>query len=141
MPADLRLFETNGLRIEEASLTGESIAVDKTTEPILDGELPLGDRFNMAYKSTQVTNGRARGVVVSTGMVQRSDRSPACCRKKKAAHPCKNAWLILEKYFYLILFICMLLFVVGLLRGEEPLRMLLVAISLAVAAIPEAVPR
>ena len=141
VPADLRLFETNGLRIEEASLTGESIAVDKTTEPMLDGELPLGDRFNMAYKSTQVTNGRAKGVVVSTGMGTEIGQIARMLQEEEGGTPLQKRMADFgKKISYIILFIRVLLFVVGLLRGEEPIRMLLVAISLAVAAIPEALP-
>ena len=68
VPADIRLFESHALRIEESSLTGESVAVDKTTAILPGEEIPLGDRTNMAFKGTQITNGRGKGVVVSTGM-------------------------------------------------------------------------
>ena len=66
--ADIRMIESHALKIEEASLTGESQAIDKSTNPIQETEVPLGDRINMAYKSTLVTAGNGIGVVVATGM-------------------------------------------------------------------------
>lgn len=141
VPADLRLFDSHSLRVEEASLTGESVAVDKTTEVIQEQDIPIGDRFNMVYKSTQVTNGRARGVVVSTGMNTEIGQIARMLQEEEGGTPLQKRMADFgKKISYLILFICVLLFVVGLLRGEEPLNMLLIAISLAVAAIPEALP-
>ena len=141
VPADLRLLEVQGLKVMEASLTGESVSIDKVTAALEDVELPLGDRVNMAYKSTQVTNGRGKGVVVNTGMNTEIGRIAKMLQEEEAVTPLQKRMADFgKKLSYLILLICVALFIVGLLRGEEPLDMLLVSISLAVAAIPEALP-
>ena len=141
VPADLRLFEVHGLRIEESPLTGESIPVDKQVE-VIDGEdVPLGDRSNMAYKGTLVTNGRAKGVVVATGMSTEIGRIAKLLESAEAETPLQKRMADFgRKLSYIILVICVILFGVGLMRGEEPIKMLLLSISLAVAAIPEALP-
>lgn len=141
VPADLRLYEVEGLRIVESSLTGESVAVDKNTQVVPEENVPLGDRFNMAYKGTQVTNGKARGIVVATGMNTEIGKIAKMLQEGDETTPLQRRMADFgKKLSYLILLICVALFVVGLLRGEEPMQMLLVAISLAVAAIPEALP-
>lgn len=141
VPADTRIFESHSLRIDESILTGESMAIDKTTKPIESETTELGDRINMAYKGTKVTNGRGLAVAVATGMKTEIGKIADMLREKKSLTPLQ---LKMEdfgkKLSWLIIAICVLLFVVGLLRGEEPFNMLLVAISLAVAAIPEALP-
>lgn len=141
VPADMRLFETHALRIEESSLTGESLAVDKFTKIIADENPPLGDRFNMAYKGTMVTNGRGSGIVTGTGMNTEIGKIARMLQEDESQTPLQ---LRMEdfgrKLSYIILFICVILFGVGLLRGENAMNMLLVSISLAVAAIPEALP-
>jgi Ca2+-transporting ATPase len=142
VPADLRLIEVENLEIEEAALTGESLAVSKISEALPDPDVPLGDRFNMAYKGTQVSRGRALGVTVAVGMAtelgniasllqqQRSIKTPL---QKRLARFGRRLALI-------VLAICVLIFLVGLLRGEPVMLMFLTAVSLAVAAIPEALP-
>jgi Ca2+-transporting ATPase len=141
VPADMRLAESHSLRIEESSLTGESLAVDKYVKPIAQEDPPLGDRFNMAYKGTMVTNGRGMGVVTGTGMNTEIGKIAKMLQQDETATPLQVRMEDFgRKLSYIILLICVLLFVVGLLRGEEPMNMLLVAISLAVAAIPEALP-
>ena len=141
VPADMRLIESHALRIEESSLTGESLAVDKVTKAIGDQDPPLGDRFNMAYKGTMVTNGRGAGVVTGTGMNTEIGKIARMLQEDESATPLQIRMEDFgKKLSYIILIICVVLFGVGLLRGEEPLNMLLVAISLAVAAIPEALP-
>lgn len=141
VPADMRLFDIHSLKIMEASLTGESVAVDKNAATLSEENLPLGDRVNMAYKSTLVTNGRSRGVVIGTGMQTEIGHIAKLLQEEKTATPLQQRMADFgKKLSYLILLICIILFGVGLLRGEEPVQMLLVAISLAVAAIPEALP-
>ncbi|RYG52890.1 MAG: HAD family hydrolase, partial [Chitinophagaceae bacterium] len=141
IPADLRLYEVQGLKVMEASLTGESVAIDKTANVLDEEELPLADRINMVYKGTQVTNGRGRGIVIATGMKTEIGKIAELLEEEETATPLQKRMADFgKKLSYLILFICVILFGVGLLRGEEPVEMLLVSISLAVAAIPEALP-
>lgn len=141
VPADLRLSEVNSLRLEESSLTGESVPVDKITEVLPETDLMPGDRKNLAFKGTIVTNGRGKGIVVTTGMNTEVGGIAGLLQEKEAQTPLQKRMNDFgKKLTYLIIFICLALFIVGLLRGEETIKMLLVSISLAVAAIPEALP-
>ena len=141
VPADLRITEAHVLKIEEASLTGESIAVEKQTDKLTDSTSQLADRVNMAYKGTQVTYGRGTGLVVATGMDTEIGHIARMLQEDEAVTPLqKRLDDFSKKLSMAVLAICVILFVVGLLRNEEPFQMLLTAISLAVAAIPEALP-
>ncbi len=141
VPADTRLMETYSLRIDESSLTGESIPVDKNSADITETNIPLGDQFNMAFKGTLVTNGRAKGVVVATGMKTELGKIANLLQEGEAMTPLQARMVQFGKNLsYIVLAICAVLFVTGLLRGEEPFKLLLLSISLAVAAIPEALP-
>jgi Ca2+-transporting ATPase len=141
VPADLRLIETHSLRIDESALTGESAPVDKTNRTLQEQEVPLGDRFNMAYKGALVTQGRGKGLVVATGMDTEIGKIARMLQEKEAVTPLQQRMADFgRKLSYGVLAICALLFGVGLLRGEAPVNMLLLSISLAVAAIPEALP-
>ncbi len=141
VPADLRLTETYSLKIQEASLTGESQAVEKNTELITEENLPLGDRFNMAYKTTVVTYGRGEGVVVATGMDTEIGRIAQLMQEIEIRTPLQKRLADFgKKLSVIVIFICIIIYGTGLLRGEDPIRMLLTAISVAVAAIPEALP-
>jgi Ca2+-transporting ATPase len=141
VPADIRLTEVHGLKIEEASLTGESHAVEKKTDTITEEETSIGDRVNMAYKSTLVTYGRAKGLVVATGMKTEIGSIAQMLQEEGGGTPLQKRLAdFAKKLSVIVLVICVLLYGVGLLRGEDPVRMLLTAISVAVAAIPEALP-
>ena len=139
--ADIRMIESHALKIEEASLTGESQAVDKSTGPLQGADVPLGDRINMAYKSTLVTAGNGIGVVVATGMQTEIGKIADMLQEKEATTPLQQRLAdFSKKLSFVVLSICVVLYGIGMLRGEDPVTMLLTTISLAVAAIPEALP-
>ncbi len=142
VPADLRLTETVNYKVNEASLTGESLSIEKHTDKLSGEETSLGDRKNMSYRGTHVTNGRAMGVVTATGM--ETELGKIALMIEGAAEvktPLQKRLAVFgEKLAVAVLIICAIIFTVGVVRGEEPLLMLLTSISLAVAAIPEALP-
>lgn len=141
VPADIRLIEVHTLSIDESSLTGESIAAHKKSDTINEEEISLGDRHNMAFKGTLITAGRATGLVVVTGMSTELGQIAGLLQEDKATTPLqKRMEFFGKKLSYIILFICFVLFISGLIRGEDPFTLLLLSISLAVAAIPEALP-
>jgi len=142
IPADLRLVESINLRVEEASLTGESVPVEKHADEHLPAEASLGDRYNCAYMSTIITYGRGRGIVVETGMntqighiaemIQAYEEEPTPLQIKLDQLGKWLGWGALA--------ICAIVFLVGWLQGNEWLEMFMVAVSLAIAAVPEGLP-
>jgi Ca2+-transporting ATPase len=141
VPADIRLIEVHALSIDESSLTGESNAIHKKIETITDKDISLGDQLNMAFKGTLVTAGRATGLVVVTAMSTELGKIAGLLQEEKATTPLQRRMDHFgKKLSYIILLICLILFISGLVRGENPFTLLLLSISLAVAAIPEALP-
>jgi P-type Ca2+ transporter type 2C len=142
VPADLRLVEAHTLKTEEAALTGESQPVDKRAAALPDADLSLGDRRNMAYKGTLVTYGRGRGIVGATGMQTELGKiAGLIAAAQETRTPLQRRLTHFGRVIAVaVIALCVVLFGVGVLRGEPILLMALTAISLAVAAIPEALP-
>lgn len=141
VPADIRIIESINLKIEEAALTGESNAVDKVTEALGADDLPIGDQKNMAFKGTFVTYGRGSGIVIATGMQTELGRIAKMLQGDEVLTPLQQRMASFgKKLSILVLFLCLVFFVAGWLRGEDVFKMVMTSISLAVAAIPEALP-
>ena len=141
LPADTRLLESVHLKINESSLTGESLAIEKQTGTLAASDLTLGDYTNMAFKGTQIVNGRGRAIVVATGMDTELGKIARLLEPSDMQTPLQKRLAVFGKNLaYIILFICVVVFTVGYLRGEDIVLMLLTSLSLAVAAIPEALP-
>ena len=142
VPADMRLLEASSLKVEEAALTGESVPVDKDIAPITLEDAGIGDRKNMVYSGTNVTYGRAVAVVTAIGMdTEVGHIANMLAHAEKTKTPLQRDQDRLGKSLtIMILAIAAVTFVVGLLRGRAITDMLLVSISLAVAAIPEGLP-
>jgi Ca2+-transporting ATPase len=141
VPADLRLTEAVNLKIEEAALTGESVPAEKSVEEIA-GEVPLGDRANMAFGSTSVSYGRGRGIVTSIGMSTKVGRIASMIQSvPNTKTPLQDKLDKLGRTLAVAaLVICVVIFAVGVLYGKGWLEMFMTAVSLAVAAIPEGLP-
>ncbi|MCB1751652.1 MAG: cation-translocating P-type ATPase [Gammaproteobacteria bacterium] len=142
IPADLRLVECAGLEINEAALTGESMGIVKSSNAIGATGLQVGERLNMAFKGTQVNAGRGIGVVTGIGMHTELGRIAGLLQTTKESRTPlqKRLGAFGKRLAIAVLAICAIIFTVGLLRGEALVLMFLTAISLAVAAIPEALP-
>lgn len=142
VPADLRLVESINMKIDESSLTGESVPVEKDSEVIYEGKVEIGDRENIVYSSTIVTYGRGSGVVVETGShteigkiatsIATVDRGQTPLQKKLAG--------LSKTLGVLVIIICALVLGIGVLYNHGFLEMFMTAISLAVAAVPEGLP-
>lgn len=139
VPADMRILESASLKIEEAALTGESMPVEKITEPLEDEDLVIGDRRNMAYAGSSVTYGRGTGIVVNTGMNTEVGKIAGHLATFEASKtPLQVKLAEMSRIISAgVLLICVVIFVAGLLQGRETLDMFMTSVSLAVAAIPE----
>jgi Ca2+-transporting ATPase len=161
VPADLRLVESVNLKIEEASLTGESLPVEKNAQVVLDSDIPLGDRKNSAFMSTVVTYGRGRGLVTSTGMhTQIGVIAEMIQSYEEESTPLQMKLDQLGKWLgSAALAICGVIFLIGIVRDTNPMEALskglmvylaehqlelvelfMTAVSLAIAAVPEGLP-
>lgn len=142
VPADCRLIESYNLKVEESSLTGETEAVLKNSDIICKKDIPLGDQINMAFMASIVVNGHAKAVVTQTGMNTKvgkianmiiQDDSPETPIQKKLSQVGKILGVV-------CLAICMIIFLIGIIKNIEPMEMFMTSVGLAVAAIPEGLP-
>ena len=142
LPADVRLLEAVNLRIQEAALTGESEPVEKQTAALSGEELPLGDRRNMGYMGTIVTQGRGLALVVATGMQTELGKIADLIQQSGSDEtPLQKRLDQLGKNLAIVgVIIAVFIAVLGLLRGDELRHMLLTAVSVAVAIVPEGLP-
>lgn len=142
VPADIRLLDSANLKIQEASLTGESVPSEKDAEERPEENCPLGDRVNMAYMSSVVTYGRAEGVVVATGMnTEMGSIAEMLDDQDTLDTPIKRKLNTVGKTLTVIgLIVCAVIFVIGALYDRPLIPQLLVAISLAISIIPEGLP-
>lgn len=142
VPADLRLIETYNLEIDEATLTGESIPVEKAAQVLYEKEMPLAEQKNLAFMGTAITRGRGVAVVINTGMDTVMGQIALMMQEAESSlTPLQMRLDQLGKILIVIcLAVCILVAVMGIYRGETILLMLMAAISLAVAAIPEGLP-
>ena len=139
VPADLRIIEAVNLKSQEASLTGESVPVEKSANTIEQEEVDLGDRENMLFSSSLITYGRGKGIVVETGMNTEVGKIAGIINSAEETQtPLQEKLNKLGKTLGIAaLVICAIIFVIGLLYGKDPIEMFMTAVSLAVAVIPE----
>src|SRR5699024_1011788 len=130
------LVESANLKIDESSLTGESVSVEKDSKVVFDQKVSLGDRSNMAYMGTIITYGRGKGIVVSTGHDTEIGKIATAIQSfEDELTPLQKSLNQLGKFLGIItIFICAIVFGLGLLQGRDILEMFMVSISLAVAA-------
>ncbi len=142
IPADARLLESAMLKLDESSLTGESVPVDQDADVVLDGDAALGDRVNMVHMGSSVTYGRGVAAVVATGMSSQMGRIAAMLQESgQETTPLQQKLAAMGKNLGIAaLLMCAGVFIAGLARGEQAFDMFLTAVSLAVAAIPEGLP-
>lgn len=142
VPADLRLVDAADLHVDESPLTGESVPVEKDACVLVEPDAALGDRAGSAHRGTRVTSGRGTGVVVATGMSTQIGRVAELLESTEATRtPLQRRLARFGLQLTIaVLALCALVFTAGIARGEPPVLMFLTAVSLAVAAIPEALP-
>lgn len=141
IPADVRFFETHQIKVDESALTGESHNVEKNNDTLPEGDYSLGDQINMGFKGTHITNGRGLAYIMATGMNTELGLIAKMIQTQEKSTPLQIRLTAFGKRLSVfVLLICAVIFVIGWWRGENALTMLLTSISLAVAAIPEALP-
>ncbi len=142
VPADLKLLETAALKIDEKALTGESVPVEKDHTFVPDEKTGIGDRLDLAYMSTVVTFGRGIGEVAKTGMQTEIGKiADMVGQEKDKPSPLQKGMDGLSRVLGIgVIVICAIVFLIGMLQGREILELLMTAVSLAVAAIPEGIP-
>lgn len=142
VPADLRLLESFGLEVDESALTGESHPVEKSSSIICDSDTVLAERVNMLFMGCSLTRGRAKAVVVGTGMQTiMGEIAGMMQQSQQSMTPLQIKLNQLGKILIIIcLLVCAMVIILGILRGENTLTMFMAGISLAVAAIPEGLP-
>ncbi|HRN58317.1 MAG TPA: HAD-IC family P-type ATPase, partial [Agriterribacter sp.] len=141
VPADARLLEVSAFKTDEASLTGESFAIEKSTAPTEARYLVAGDRQNMVFKGTTVSNGSAKAVVTATGMHTETGKIAGLMETGTQKTPLQKKLAVFSRQLaVIVIIICLLVFGFGWWRGAPPFQMFLTALSLAVAALPEALP-
>lgn len=143
IPADARILESSALKTEESMLTGESIPVEKDPDAVVEDEYaPIGDRLNMLFSGSLITNGRTKAIVVKTGMETEMGKIAGLLNntaKLKTPMQIRLADLG-KKLSFVAIGAGVLVFIIGLLHGDTPMAMLLTSVSLAVAAVPETLP-
>jgi P-type Ca2+ transporter type 2C len=142
VPADLRLMQSVNLRVQESALTGESEAVEKNTHPIEKGELPIGDRVNMAYMGTTVIYGRGSGIVIASGMkTELGNIASLLQQSEDILTPLQKRLDQLGRLLALVgVVVAALVAAVDIAKGAEIADAFLVAVSVAVAVVPEGLP-
>lgn len=141
VPADARLIQVSSFRTDEASLTGESHSVEKKVDTIEADHLITGDQHNMVFKGTIVSNGSAKAVVTAIGMETELGKIAGLMEVVAHQTPLQKRLAVFSKQLAIVVtLICLIVFGVGLWRGEPTFEMFLTALSLAVAALPEALP-
>jgi len=141
VPADARLLEAHALKTNEASLTGESHSIEKHTAPIPEDDLVPGDQLNMVFKGTIVSNGSAKAVVTATGMQTELGKIAEMLEVPDQKTPLQKRMARFSKQLaVVVVLICGVVFALGMAQGQPAFTMFLTALSLAVAALPEALP-
>lgn len=142
VPADIRLVESFSLKSQEASLTGESLPVEKDVDTIENKETSIGDRTNMVFSSSMISYGRGKGIVTQTGMNTQVGKIANMLENADSGlTPLQKKLEVLGKTLGIAaIAICVVIFIVGIAYGKEPFHMFMSAVSLAVAAIPEGLP-
>lgn len=139
VPADIRIIESANLKSQEASLTGESVPVEKNSQTIENEDVGIGDRANMLFSSSLITYGRGKGIVVETGMNTEVGNIAGMLNSvEETATPLQQKLNKLGKSLGIMaILICIVIFIIGLAYGKDVIDMFMTAVSLAVAAIPE----